>query len=241
MPFLSLQPRPRAAAAGVVGREEVRKGTPRPPRVKAGSSKEPASRQRRAQRTGRRWLNKCFHFGIWRRADPGGTGALCRAEGPRALPCPFQGVLLTAATWRPRAGAAAPQGGDLLDVERLRSRPPGAGAAPSAVASAQLLLFFLIPFLPLPLPMTPDISEAKFGYKQLACVRELGRWAAAGQGREEQGAAWELARGPCPGGQARPRADSGLGLQAQGGLQGAPPSAPRSPGAARPSAREPSS
>lgn len=35
--------------------------------------------------------------------------------------------------------------------------------------------------------MTPDISKAKFGYKQLACVRELGRGAAAGQGREERG------------------------------------------------------
>ena len=55
-----------------MGREEVKKGTPRPPRVKAGPSKELASCQRKAQQTGRSWLNKCFHFGIWRQADPGG-------------------------------------------------------------------------------------------------------------------------------------------------------------------------
>lgn len=66
------------------------------------------------------------------------------------------------------------------------------------VASAQLLLLLLIPFLPLPLPMMPDISKAKFGYKQLACVRELGRRAAARQGREERGTAWELARRTLP-------------------------------------------
>lgn len=76
--------------------------------------------------------------------------------------------------------------------------PGGPGAAPSVVASAQLLLFFLIPFLPLPLPMTPDISKAKFGYKQLACVRELGRRAAARQRREEPGAAWELTQRTLP-------------------------------------------
>ena len=34
--------------------------------------------------------------------------------------------------------------------------------------------------------MTPDISKAKFGYKQLACVRELGRRAAARQGWDER-------------------------------------------------------
>ena len=71
--FLACSPAPpRAAVAGVVGREEVKKGTPRPPRVKAGPSKELASCQRKAQQTGRSWLNKCFHFGIWRQADPGG-------------------------------------------------------------------------------------------------------------------------------------------------------------------------
>lgn len=49
-------------------------------------------------------------------------------------------------------------------------------AAPSVVASAKFLLLFLIPFsLLLPLPIMPDISKAKFCYKQLACVRDLGR------------------------------------------------------------------
>ena len=98
------------------------------------------------------------------------------------------------------------------------------------VASAQLLLFFLIPFLPLPLPMTPDISKAKFGYKQLACVRELGRRAAARQGWEERegglGAGREdPAQEVGPG----PVLTVGQGLQAWEGLQGPLPSAPRSP------------
>ena len=103
------------------------------------------------------------------------------------------------------------------------------------VASAQLLLFFLIPFLPFPLPMMPDISEAKFGYKQLACVRELGRRAAARQG-------WDEREGGLGAGREDPAQEVwlgtvltvGRGLQAWEGLQGAPPSAPRRPDRGRP-------
>ena len=102
------------------------------------------------------------------------------------------------------------------------------------MASAQLLLFFLIPFLPLPLPMTPDISKAKFGYKQLACVRELGRRAAARQGWEERegglGAGREdPAQEVGPG----PVLTVGQGLQAQDGLATALGSTQPSQGSAR--------
>lgn len=100
--------------------------------------------------------------------------------GPLTLPCPFQGVLLTAATWGPRAGATAVQGGDLLNPDQLMNlASPGAPeAAPSVVASAKFFLFLIPFFLLLPLPIMPDISKAKFCYKQLACVRDLGRQAA---------------------------------------------------------------
>lgn len=40
-------------------------------------------------------------------------------RGPLTRPCPFQGVLMTAATWGPQAGATAVQGGDLLNPEQL--------------------------------------------------------------------------------------------------------------------------
>lgn len=43
------------------------------------------------------------------------------------------------------------------------------------VASAEFLLLFLIPFFLPHLPIMPDISKAKFCYKQLACVSDLGR------------------------------------------------------------------
>lgn len=69
--------------------------------------------------------------------------------------------------------------------------------------------------------MTPDISKAKFGYKQLACVRELGRRAAARQGWEEREGGLGAGRedpaqevGPGPG------LTVGQGLQAREGLQG---------------------
>lgn len=128
------------------------------------------------------------------------------------------------------------QGGDLLDPDQLMNPagPGGPGAAHSVVASAQLLLFFLIPFLPLPLPMTPDISKAKFGYKQLACVRELGRRAAARQGWEEREGGLGAGRedpaqevGPGPG------LTVGQGLQAQEGLATALGSTQPSQGSAR--------
>lgn len=73
------------------------------------------------------------------------------------------------------------QGGDLLNPDQLMNlAAPGAPeAAPSAVASAKRLLF-LIPFLYLlPLPAMPDISEAKFCFKQLARVRDPRRPARA--------------------------------------------------------------
>lgn len=69
------------------------------------------------------------------------------------------------------------QGGDLLNPEQLMNLAAGSPeAAPSMVASAKFLSLFLIPFfLLLPLPIMPDISKANFCYKQLACVRGLGR------------------------------------------------------------------
>lgn len=69
------------------------------------------------------------------------------------------------------------QGGDLLNLDQLMNLA-GLGvleAAPSVVASAKFLLFLIPSFLLLPLPIMPDISKAKFCYKQLACVRDLGR------------------------------------------------------------------
>lgn len=78
--------------------------------------------------------------------------------------------------------------------------------------------------------MTPDISKAKFAYKQLACVRELGKRAAARQG-------WDKREGGLGAGREDPAQKVwlgpvltvGRGLQAWEGLQGALPSAPRNP------------
>ena len=81
LPFLSFQLRSPAKIMHALPallhpeqlQEEVggQEGALWPPGVKARPSKEPASCQRWAQRTGGNALNKCFHFGIWRRAEPG--------------------------------------------------------------------------------------------------------------------------------------------------------------------------
>lgn len=81
LPFLSFQLRSSAKIMHALPalphpeqlQEEVGglEGALWPPRVKVGPSKEPASCQRWAQWTGGNALNKCFHFGIWRRAEPG--------------------------------------------------------------------------------------------------------------------------------------------------------------------------
>lgn len=135
----------------------------------------PPPGQRRAGPTGRNRLSKRFHSGTRRRADP------ARSQSPLPPACPFQGALLTAATRGPPGWRTAVQGGDLLNPRRLMNlagREPRRLRRPSVVASAKYLLLFLIPYLLLPLPIMPDISKAKFCYKQLACVRDLGSCAA---------------------------------------------------------------
>lgn len=115
------------------------------------------------------------------------------------------------------------QGGDLLNPDQLMNlAAPGAPeAAPSAVASAKRLLF-LIPFLHLlPLPAMPDISEAKFCFKQLARVRDPRRPARA-KAPVEAGRAERLrAAGCAEGGSGRwlPRRPPGPALTSGSGSQ----------------------
>lgn len=92
------------------------------------------------------------------------------------------------------------------------------------VASAKYLLLFLIPYLLLlPLPITPDISKAKFCYKQLACVGDLGSCAACqdtgcgGKGAVSGPRGW-VPRWPSQTGRAPARGQAAPGERAHGNV-----------------------